>query len=193
MTISNKFTLTRIVLAPIFLVLFFLPKWTGNFNGFTGCVMFPLLAFAEFTDFLDGFFARKRGEVSDFGKLFDPFAEVILHLTTFACCLASGYMHPLIFVLILYREFGMSFVRMIAAKKGIAIAARKGGKLKTVLYVVSGFIVVIYESLIRLVPSFVQYEGTFRIASLIAFCVCLLASYVSFIDYLVHFSGTIKK
>jgi len=75
----------------------------------------------EFTDYLDGHFARKHNEVSDFGKLFDPFADVMVHLCTFLCFMFSvtgnGYMKPVIFVLIMYREMTMNFIRMVAAKK----------------------------------------------------------------------------
>ena len=155
--------------------------------------MLPLLAFMEFTDFLDGFFARRRNEVSDFGKLFDPFADVIVHLTTFACFMAAGYLSPLIFVLILYREFTMNFIRMLAAKKGVAIAARKGGKFKTVLYVATGFVVVFYESAIRLFPNFVQYKELFSILMIIFFGLSLIFAYVSFVDYLIHFSSILKN
>ena len=85
MHLSNKFTLTRIVFAPIFFLLYFLPIWTGKFAFASVCIIIPCLIFAEFTDYLDGHYARKHNEVSDFGKLFDPFADVILHLTTFVC------------------------------------------------------------------------------------------------------------
>ena len=145
MKIADKFTLSRIVLAPVIFLLYFLPKWTGLDAAWFMVVIIPLLGFAEFTDFLDGFYARKNNEVSDFGKLFDPFADVLLHLTTFFCFVVSGYMPAIVFLLVFYREFAMIFVRLIAAKQGIAIAARKGGKLKTVLYVVTGFYYFIVE------------------------------------------------
>ena len=170
---SNAFTLTRILFAPIFFILYFLPIWTGLFTKASLLIAIPLLCFAEFTDFLDGHYARKHNEVSDFGKLFDPFADVILHMTTFACLMYSagnigGYTPLIIFILIMYREMGQNFLRMVCAKKGIAIAARKGGKIKTVTYVVSGFYALFLETLVRLdcVP---ECFGTLRIVS-----ICLL-------------------
>ncbi|MCR4900537.1 MAG: CDP-diacylglycerol--glycerol-3-phosphate 3-phosphatidyltransferase [Treponema sp.] len=196
MKTSNKFTITRIIFAPIFFILYFIPIWTGKFNALSLIVAIPLLCFAEFTDFLDGFYARKHNEVSDFGKLFDPFADVILHMTTFACLMFSinansGYTPRFVFILILYREMGQTFLRMVAAKKGIAIAARKGGKVKTVTYVVSGFYALFLELLVRLdcVP---ECFGALKIAAICLFVLSLILSYSSFIDYLVHFGKNLR-
>ena len=89
---ADAFTLVRIVFAPIFFLLYFIPLWTGFFVRVSAYVLLPLLMCAEFTDFLDGFYARKEKAVSDFGKLFDPFADVFLHITAFLCYAFSGYM-----------------------------------------------------------------------------------------------------
>ena len=80
----------------------------------------------------------------------------------------------------------------ILGSKGTAIAARKGGKIKTVGYVISGFYALFLESLVRLdlVPSFF---GTLKIISLVLFIICVIASYASFIDYLIHFGKILKS
>lgn len=161
------------------------------------CIAIPLLIFMEFTDYLDGHYARKHNEVSDFGKLFDPFADVMVHLATFLCFMSSvsgvGYMKPAIFILILYREMTMNFIRMVAAKKGTAIAARKGGKFKTVMYVVSGFFALFLETLLRFgVDATLPVFGVLRIVSLVLFIICVICSYASFIDYIVHFGKMLK-
>jgi len=192
MKIADKFTLSRIILAPIFFCLYFLPKITGFSESLSVYLMIPLLAFAEFTDFLDGYFARKNNEVSDFGKLFDPFADVLLHLTTFFCFVVAGYMPAIVFVLILYREFAMNFVRLIAAKKCVAIGARKGGKLKTVLYVVTGFFYLSVESCIRLGFNIDSLLPVCNIIGIVFSCICCVLSYISFGDYLVHFGNLLK-
>jgi CDP-diacylglycerol---glycerol-3-phosphate 3-phosphatidyltransferase len=204
MKTSNVFTLTRVVLAPVFFIVYFIPIWTGHFAGISAYVLIPLLASIEFTDFLDGYFARKNHEVSDFGKMFDPFADVMVHLTTFTCFMTSygpdigRYLPPVIFILIVYREFSMNFIRMVAAKKGTAIAARKGGKLKTVFYVATGFVCLVPECAVRFyyakagaVPDFittiVQNYPLWKTTALVMFIASLLLCYVSFIDYLIHF------
>jgi len=196
MKLSNKFTLSRILLAPVFFILYFVPIWFGKFNELSMIIAIPLLAFMEFTDYLDGHYARKHNEVSDFGKLFDPFADVMVHLSTFVCFLFSvtgkGYMSPLILILILYREMSMTFIRMIATKKGIAIAARKGGKFKTVMYVVAGFYALFLETLVRFNVQLECFD-VLRIVCTCLFVICLICSYASFIDYLKHFGKVIKE
>ena len=190
MKIADIFTLIRIVLAPVFLIVYFIPEWFGFGNVLSVWILLPLIIFAEFTDFLDGYFARKTNQVSDFGKLFDPFADVFLHLTVFFCYTLSGYISPFIMLLFAYREFGMLFVRLLAAKKGVAIGARKGGKFKTVLYVIAGFFSLFLECAKRLgfsLPENLMYIGY------IFYIMGLIASYVSFIDYLVNFIPVIKK
>lgn len=207
MKTANVFTLTRIVLSPLFFVLYFIPIWTGKGAAVSAFVLIPLLAFMEFTDFLDGLFARKNGEVSDFGKLFDPFADVIVHLTTFACFLSSysqtigHYVPTVIYLFIVYREVTMNFLRMIAARKGVAIAARKGGKLKTVFYVATGFVCLVLECSARflaerpdavIAKAIFEEHAMWQNASFVMFCISLALCYISFADYLIHFGGTLK-
>ena len=199
MKLSNKFTTMRLAFAPIFFLLYNIPLWTHSepLWKISSFVMIPLLAIFELTDYFDGYFARKNGEVSDFGKLYDPFADVILNLTVFLCATKSvsadigAYMPLVIFVLILYREFSMNFIRMIAVSKGVAIAARKGGKIKTVFYITSGFFALAIESALRLnikIPCLEQL----KIAAIVLFSICLLLSYISFIDYIKTFCKILK-
>ena len=161
--------------------------------------MIPLLAVFELTDFFDGYYARKHGDVSDFGKLFDPFADVMLNLTVFICAMSSvnrifgGYMPTVIFVLILYRELSMNFLRMIASKQGVAIAARKGGKCKTVFYIFSGFFALLIESAVRLGYGLGGYLPELHVVTVVLFSICLALSYISFVDYLRNFASILKK
>ncbi|MCF0241098.1 MAG: CDP-diacylglycerol--glycerol-3-phosphate 3-phosphatidyltransferase [Treponema sp.] len=205
MSTSNKFTTVRIIAAPVVFLIYFVPIWLQNFGldstlcdsvaKYSAFILIPFLIFAEITDALDGHYARKHNEVSDFGKVFDPFADVILHISTF-CCLMFSYkselrfMPPVIFVFILYREITMTFLRMVAAMRGTAIAARKGGKLKTVFYVLSAFFALILELHVRagFVMSYPIFAGL-RVTAICLFSVCLILSYVSFIDYLIAFKS----
>ncbi|MBD5399523.1 MAG: CDP-alcohol phosphatidyltransferase family protein [Treponemataceae bacterium] len=199
MKLSNTFTTMRLVFAPIFFLLYNIPLWTHSelLCKISSFIMLPLLAIFELTDYFDGYFARKNGEVSDFGKLFDPFADVILNLTVFLCATQSvspkisTYMPLVIFVFILYREFSMNFIRMIAVSKGVAIAARKGGKIKTVFYITSGFFALLIESLLRLNID-LPYLMQFKVVAVILFSICLLLSYISFIDYIKTFCKILK-
>ena len=196
MKLSNKFTFTRIIFAPIFFLLYFIPIWTGCGTKYSLLIAVPCLIFAEFTDYLDGHYARKHNEVSDFGKLFDPFADVVLHLTSFVCLMHSvkdglSFMPVYFFVLIMLREFSQNFLRMVAAKQGTAIAARKGGKLKTVIYIVAEFYGIFLELLVRLdcVPD---CFGILNGVAFALFALCVILSYASFIDYLIHFGKILR-
>lgn len=193
MKLANVFTMIRIVAAPIFLVIYFIPEWFGVGNTISVYILIPLILFAEFTDYLDGHYARKTNQVSDFGKLFDPFADVFLHLTVFFCYAKSGYISAFVILLFAYREFAMLFLRQIAAKQGIAIAAKKGGKFKTVLYIIAGFYSLFLECCSRLTFDIHSVFPLDRTVGLCLYILALIASYVSFIDYLVSFIPVIKK
>jgi len=157
--------------------------------------MIPLLVFSEFTDYLDGKYARIHNQVSDFGKVFDPFADVFLNVTVFFCLVLSGYMPAIILLLIIYREISMTFIRLVAIQAGVAIGARKGGKAKTVLYIISCFFTLAIESAVRLglfnTGDFPIQAG--KIVSLGLFILCLIFSYISFVDYLIAFGNLLLK
>ena len=199
MKLSNRFTFMRFCFAPVFFILYYIPIWTSSplLGRISAFVMIPLLAFFELTDYFDGHYARKNNEVSDFGKLFDPFADVMLNLTVFVCALHSswtgrGYIPLAIFLFIMYREFSMNFLRVIAMKNGVAIAARKGGKFKTVFYIISGFYMLALESACRLgIP--LPAVPVLHVGAVVMFVICLILSYASFIDYLVHFVPLVRN
>lgn len=191
MTLANKFTMSRVLLAPVFCAVYFMPSVFPSAGALSVYIMIPLLVFMELTDFFDGYFARKMGEVSDFGKLFDPFGDVLVHLTTFFCFICSGYMRPFVFILIFYREFSMLFLRLVAVRQGIAIGARKGGKLKTVLYVVAGFWALFRVCAVRLGFE-IPFGSALGTVGDVLFLLCLLAAYVSFVDYLLTFGKVLK-
>ena len=197
MKLSDKFTLTRIIFAPVFLALYIFPFYFPQFkafSAFTGWFLIPFLALVEFTDFLDGFYARKTNAVSDFGKVFDPFADVILHITTLCSFTFTGYFNPICLILILYREFTMNFIRMVASKKGVAIAARKGGKLKTCFYIATGFVMLLVECAGRVGYPFAKdVRGVFDIVITVMSWMCVVLAYISFIDYIKSFASILKE
>jgi CDP-diacylglycerol--glycerol-3-phosphate 3-phosphatidyltransferase len=198
MQTATKLTFCRIFCAPVFFVLYFLPVWFGQFlflSAFSVYIMLPLLIFAELTDYFDGQYARSHDQVSGFGKVFDPFADVFLNITVFLCLVLSGYMPGVILLLIIYREISMTFIRLVAIQEGVAIGARKGGKTKTVLYIISGFFALTIESALRLnlLAPDAPVVKMCKLAGIGLFVLCLAASYVSFADYLIHFRSVLLK
>lgn len=128
MNLPNKLTMARILAVPVFIVVYM----TGH--NVAATVLFIL---ASLTDMLDGQIARRRGLVTNFGKIMDPLADKILVYSAFICMVELGIMPGWMLVVILLREFLVSGLRTVAAADGTVIAAGKTGKLKTVLQMIA--------------------------------------------------------
>ncbi len=137
MNLPNKLTVARILLVPVFMVF-------ASLSAARGTALWYILAgvvfaAASITDTLDGRIARSRGLVTDFGKFADPLADKILTTTAFIYMMLEGVCHPVVLVLVLFREFAVSGLRMVAAgsKDGRVIAANVWGKVKTTVQMLS--------------------------------------------------------
>ena len=196
---ADKFTLLRIILAPVFFLVYFLPGFLppllpAYFTGaaaWTVALLWIIAVFAEFTDMFDGMAARRLKQTSDFGRLFDPFADTIMQITAFLCFVIDGIFPALLFLVVLYREFGILFIRNLMLKKGIAMGARMGGKIKTIAYVTAGAIALLYSSLQRLGAA-ESLQPAVKIAAVAVFAVSVLFSVVSFFDYLSVYRASAK-
>lgn len=93
---------------------------------------YVLMAACGFSDILDGYLARKYNLITDFGKLMDPLSDKIYVMAGFIWMAVEGMMHPAIIALILAREFAVTGLRGLAAKKGVVIEAKSVGKLKAI-------------------------------------------------------------
>ncbi len=183
MTKADKVTLSRIVLAPLFFILYRYPVFPSLVSTF---LLWALFSVIEVSDFVDGRIARSSSEVSDFGKLFDPFADVLARITYFVCFAFSGIMPLWVLLIILYREFGILFLRMMLSFKGIAMGARAGGKLKAGLYMLSGLLSLLLVTMENL--SFGDsLLPALKTVVYVAYVAAGLVSAVSFVDYFVQF------
>ncbi len=136
MNLPNKLTLVRMLLVPVFMVFTTMSQFgTASFNPTLYLVAGVVFAAASFTDFLDGYLARKWNMVTDFGKFSDPLADKLLTTVAFLYMMRDGVCSPIVLAIILAREFSVSGLRMVAAgaKDGKVIAANMWGKVKTVL------------------------------------------------------------
>lgn len=133
--IPNILSLSRIALAPVIASLMFAQ------NIYAAICLFILAIIAELTDALDGYTARKYNVVSDMGKVLDPFADTVLHLTIFTGFLIIGYMPFWMFLISLYRDMLSMFVRIVGGLRGFAVAAKLSGKLKTASRALAVFII----------------------------------------------------
>ena len=127
MNTPNKLTVLRVIMVPIF-VLFLLTGWGGSANRY---ICFVLFAGASVTDWFDGYLARKNNLVTDFGKFMDPLADKLLVCSALICMIELGRLPAWMVVIIIAREFIISGFRLIAAEKGVVIAANYWGKFKT--------------------------------------------------------------
>ena len=128
MNLPNQLTVLRVILVPVFIVLYL----TGHY--YIATVVFIV---ASTTDLLDGKIARAQGLVTNFGKIMDPLADKILVYSAFVLLVADGLVAGWMFIVILTREFLVAGLRTVAAADGIVIAADMSGKIKTVLQMIA--------------------------------------------------------
>jgi CDP-diacylglycerol--glycerol-3-phosphate 3-phosphatidyltransferase len=194
MTLADKVTSLRLVLAPIFFIVYLLPRffpsWGPAAGTWTVPVLWILFAVSEFTDMLDGRLARRRGETSDFGRLFDPFADTLTQLSCFLCFVLDGILPAPLYLLVLYREFSILFLRNLMLKKGIAMGARIMGKIKTVAYILAAALALLNASLIRLGGSPGGLTTGVGLAARVVFLLSVFFSIISFLDYLSFYRKT---
>lgn len=193
MNLANFLTALRIMLSPVFLIIFFIPVWTGGtFEAGSVYLIWIIFLIMEFSDLFDGMAARASNQVSDFGKLFDPFADVFSRLTYFLCFVGLGIMPVWVFAIIIYREISILFFRILVMKKGIAMGARMGGKLKAWAYAFAGIGGLIFVSIERL-GIFSEIIDALRSVTLVLFILAGIASLVSLLDYLIYMKKSIFK
>jgi CDP-diacylglycerol--glycerol-3-phosphate 3-phosphatidyltransferase len=122
----NGLTLIRIAAIPLIIVLFSFPS--SRFMVFIAALAF---SGAAFTDYLDGFLARRQGKVTFLGKALDPVADKLLTSSAFIMLAAHGWVPAWMVCVIVGRELAITGLRSVIAGKGLDISASRLGKLKT--------------------------------------------------------------
>ena len=117
------------------------------FNNLVALIIF---AAASITDLLDGKIARKQNLVTDFGKFADPLADKILVLATLLCFVQNGYCDCVAVIIVLFREFSVTSIRLIAASSGEVIAANIWGKAKTVSQMIAVIAILVMQFILNL-------------------------------------------
>ena len=169
MNLPNKLTILRICMIPIFVV--FMMWESFPYANIIAGIIFIL---ACLTDCLDGYIARKYNLITTFGKFMDPLADKLLVCASLICFVAVEdiAMPTWIVIIIISREFIISGFRLVAAEKGVVIAAGFWGKIKTVVQMVMSILLIfnfdfpvlnmieqilIYAAMIFTVISLVDY------------------------------------
>ena len=138
-TPANIVTCVRIVFIPVFMVLADLSynNGTGEVSVSLAFAAFALYVVLSLTDKVDGYLARSRHEITDFGKFLDPIADKLLVVSALLILMDLGYVSLWFVFIILVREFLVSALRMVASASGVVIAADKLGKWKTAVTMVA--------------------------------------------------------
>ncbi|MEC4272414.1 CDP-diacylglycerol--glycerol-3-phosphate 3-phosphatidyltransferase [Adlercreutzia sp. R25] len=195
-TPANIVTLIRICLVPVFVlaILSPWPEWVGlpDITMEAKCLIAAgIFILISCTDWLDGYLARSRGEVTDFGKFMDPLADKILVTAALIALVELSVLPGWPVLIILAREFIVSGIRMVAASKGTVIAASWYGKAKTVFQIIAIVLFLLKDTL-----TFSTAAGAFTnpmfVLSWAVMIIALILTIMSMLDYLVKARHLLK-
>lgn len=145
MNLPNWLTVSRVVMCPIIVILYYI--------GFPGWNYWAAAAFiiGSVTDLLDGMIARRKGLISNFGKLMDPMADKMLVTAAILVLMEWDRLPMWVVMVLIAREFIISAIRLVAVKDGNVIAAGIWGKLKTVFQMVGLSLLLLENPLFSLI------------------------------------------
>ena len=177
MNLPNKITAFRILMIPFFVACMLIKEIP--YHEIIAGVIFII---AALSDLVDGKIARRFNLVTNFGKFMDPLADKLLVQSALLCFVANGLLPAWIAIVIMSREFIISGFRLVAADKGIVIAAGYLGKLKTVFQMVMSVMLIFHFSH----PVWLATEQIFIWGSLIL-------TIVSLVDYFIKNKDVLKE
>lgn len=171
MNLPNKLTMIRVILIPFF-VFFLLAPYFPEYGKYIAVIIFIV---ASLTDLLDGKIARRYNLVTNFGKFMDPLADKLLVSAALICFLADAdsAMPVWAVIVIISREFIISGFRLVAAEKGVTIAANYWGKVKTVVQMIMSILLI-----------FDFQHPFFRILNVIFVYAAVILTVISLVDYI---------
>jgi len=182
MNLPNALTVGRIFLVPL-LVVVLLTKFEGRLilgvrKEFVGAAIFGI---ASLTDFLDGYLARRRKQITTLGQMMDPFADKLLITAALVSLVQLDLAPAWMAVVIIGREFAVTILRGIAYGKGLVIAASPLGKVKMVAEVVAILGLILGQ----------DHWRHFYVIGMVALWVAMVTATVSGIDYYRRFARTV--
>ena len=197
MNLPNKLTLSRVIMVPFFVVFILLvPQYL-----FFKWIALAIFVIASLTDLLDGKIARKYNLVTNFGKFMDPLADKLLVCSALIAMSSLGVIPAWITIVIIAREFIISGFRLIAAEKGVVIAASMWGKWKTTFQMVMLCVqMVVMDQYVRVNGNIAAnglyvvtpfYQVLMMIGSITMY-IALILTVVSLIDYLLKNKDVLK-
>ena len=185
MNLPNKLSVLRLILIPVFIAVFYVDF---PYHYLVACVVFAISAF---TDFLDGYLARKYNLITDLGKFLDSSADKVLVLSALVIITDANVLPRALcgigVSIILAREILISCLRMVAASKGLVMAADKFGKIKTLFQDLTIIVVIIYAQFAGASLGNVLY-----ISSIVLFAASTLLTIASGLNYFIRNKKTLS-
>mgnify|MGYP005772154503 FL=1 len=178
MNLANKLTTLRVVLIPVFLVILLSPFVAEPLNRYVAVGIFIV---ASVTDFLDGYIARSRNMVTNFGKFMDPLADKLLVCSALVSMVELGDLPAWVVVIILSREFAITGFRTLAMEANIVMAASWWGKIKTTT-----------QMLMIIVVLLQIQSGVMNSIETILVLLAVFFTIVSGVDYIVKNKSVLK-
>ena len=191
MNLALLLTLGRILLSPVFFVIYLFHQQMGIGSLTLPFILVGLVAIAELTDLFDGMAARKRNQVTELGKLLDPMADSIFRLSVFFALTQGPVNLPIWLVLcFFYRDSVISLLRTVCALRGFTLAARFSGKVKAVVQGIAAQAI-----LVLMIPHAMGYLSLSALQTSSFYIVCAAVAYTVFsgIEYLRANQSYIKK
>ena len=192
MNLPNKLTVSRIILSPVFIIIFLTDHPTAKLIGLI------IFAVAALTDLGDGYLARKLGRTTGFGKFMDPLADKILTSTAFIALVATGHARAWMVTLIIFREFFITGFRLLAAYRGMVIIPTFLAQVKTFAQMLTISIILLYVYLEAAYPQTLTVWGLQESRTLIlAFDGMMLSTTIitvgTGLDYIIKNAGLVKS
>lgn len=141
-TLSNQLTISRVLLIPLLALVFYLPGEAGHFGA---ALLFSL---ASLTDWLDGYLARRRDEVTAFGRFLDPVADKLLVATALVLLVEAGRTPALLAAIIIGREIVISALREWLAQVSSIVHVSLLGKWKTAVQMIAIICLLLHEDIL---------------------------------------------
>ncbi len=186
MNLPNKITFSRIILSFVIIIILLFPFDAAGFElpklfidesiviDLKYIIAGVLFIIASLTDFIDGNLARKKNMVTDLGKMLDAIADKVLVNSVLIILAASGFISPIIPVVIVVRDSIVNSIKMVAGSKGEVVAAIKSGKFKTAC-LMSGIVLTLFYNL-----PFELFNIRVSDALLIVACVLSIVSAIQY-------------
>lgn len=161
--LPNSLTVSRILLTPIFLVLFFSESWYWKY------IALGVFIVASLTDFYDGYLARKEGNISEFGRFLDPLADKVLVWSALMAFVVEGVIEKWLVVVIVGRDVIVTALRLMAIQKGTRVNTSKLAKWKTTMQLAVVLVILAFITLKVTLVRFKYDYSLFKSPHAIAF------------------------